>query len=139
MATAGAGNEVRRDTNYYGKMISIAGKPYAKGVWTHSFDDGTPADVVIAIPAGRFAAFAAEAGVEDAAGGGSVQFEVLVDGEVKAKSPIMRPGSVHAFHVEVRGASRITLRVSNGGDGHTCDHAAWGFARFIEAGTDSGR
>ena len=28
----------------------------------------------------------------------------------------------------------MTLRVLNGGDGYGWDHAAWGFARFIEAG-----
>jgi len=133
-AIAGAGNEVHRDTNYYGKTISIAGKPYPKGLWTHSFNDNTPADVVIDISHHQFAAFAADAGVEDAAGGGSVQFQVLVDGALKAESPVMRPGAIHAFRVDAAGAQEITLRVLNGGDGYTCDHAAWGFARFIEAG-----
>jgi hypothetical protein len=36
-ATAGAGNPVRRDKNYYGKPISIAGTVYPKGLWTHAF------------------------------------------------------------------------------------------------------
>jgi hypothetical protein len=26
------------------------------------------------------------------------------------------------------------LRVGNGGDGYSCDHAAWGLARFIDSG-----
>lgn len=133
-ASAGAGNSVHRDANYYGKTISIGRKLYPKGVWTHSFNDDTPADLVIDISARHFAVFAADAGVEDSAGGGSVQFEVLVDGVPEAKSPIMRPGAVHRLRVHVRGARRITLRVLNGGDGYTCDHAAWGYARFIEAG-----
>ena len=49
-AAAGAGNPVRRDVNYYGKTISIAGKAYPKGLWTHAFNDATPADGVIDLP-----------------------------------------------------------------------------------------
>lgn len=133
-ATAGAGNKVHRDTNYHGKTIAIAGKTYRKGLWTHSFDDGTPADVVIDLSGRSFASFAADAGVEDSSGGGSVEFQVLLDGALKARSPLLRPGSVHRFRVDTSGAKEITLRVLNGGDGYTCDHAAWGFARFIETG-----
>lgn len=28
----------------------------------------------------------------------------------------------------------VTLRVLNGGDGYTRDHAAWDLARFLQAG-----
>jgi len=133
-ATAGADNNVHRDTNYSGGEIAIAGKTFPKGIWTHSFDDGTPADLVIAIADKGFGMFVAEAGVEDSAGAGSVQFQVLLDGSGKAESPVMKPGHVHHFDVDVSGASEVTLRVLNGGDGYTCDHAAWGMARFISAG-----
>jgi hypothetical protein len=133
VATAGAGNQVHRDTNYYGTAIRIAGKEYPKGVWTHAFDDITPADVAIDLSGMGFVVFAADAGVDDSAGGGSVQFQVLADGEVKAETPVMRHGNVHHFSVSIAGAKTITLRVLNGGDGYACDHAAWGFARFISA------
>jgi alpha-galactosidase len=133
-STAGADNKARRDTNYYGRPIRIAGKTFPKGVWTHSFNDAAPADVVLDIAGKGFATFAAEAGVEDAANGGSVQFQVLVDGQMKAESPVMRAGAAHSFRVEVGGAKQTTLRVLNGGDGFGCDHAAWGIARFIKAG-----
>lgn len=43
---------------------------------------------------------------------------------------------MHRLHVDVSGAKRVTLRVLNGGDGFTCDHAAWGFARFISVGAE---
>ncbi len=134
--SAGAGNSVHRDTNYHGKTLAIAGKRYPKGLWTHSFDDGSPADVVIDIAGKGFSAFAADAGVEDSAGGGSLQFEVLVDGASRARSPVLRRGAVHRFRVDVGGAKEITLRALNGGDGYTCDHAAWGFARFIALGAE---
>jgi len=133
-ATAGAGNTVHRDTNYYGKAISIAGKAYPKGLWTHAYDDNTPADLVLDIAGKGFATFAADAGVEDAAGAGSVQFQVLLDGQLRAESPTMRPGAVHRFSVDVAGAKQVTLRVLNGGDGYNCDHSAWGLARFVRVG-----
>jgi len=65
---------------------------------------------------------------------GSVQFQVLVDGQKKAESPIMLPKKVHELVVELGGAKEITLRVLNGGDGYSYDHAAWGLARFLKAG-----
>jgi hypothetical protein len=133
-ATAGAGNTVHRDTNYSGAEISIAGKRYPKGVWTHAFNDATPADLVINIVGKKFATFAADAGVESSSGGGSVQFQVLLDGKLRAESPILRPGGVHPFRLDVTGVQEVTLRVLNGGDGYTADHAAWGFARFLAAG-----
>jgi alpha-galactosidase len=134
-STAGADNKVHRDTNYYGKPIRIAGRTYPKGIWTHSFNDATPADLVVDIAGKGFATFVADAGVEDAANGGSVQFQVLVDGKMKAVSPVMRPGAAHSFRVDVTGSKQITLRVLNGGDGFVCDHAAWGLARFVKSGT----
>jgi hypothetical protein len=133
-STTGAGNEVRRDTNLAGAPIKIAGKSYRKGLWMHAFNDATPADVDVAIDGKRVAVFAADVGVEATAGGGSIQFLVLVDGKVVSQSPVMWPAGVHRFRVEVRGARTVTLRVLNGGDGFACDHAAWGFARFVDEG-----
>ncbi len=130
-ATAGAGNAVRRDTNYLDQKISIAGRVYPVGVWTHAFNDTTPADIVVDITGRKFHTFSAEVGVEDAGGNGSVQFEVLVDGVLKASSPRMTSGKMHPFNVSVANAHGVTLRVLNGGDGYLCDHAAWGLARFL--------
>lgn len=134
-ATVGAGNPLRRDRNYYGAAITIDGREYPKGLWTHSFNDGRPADVVFDISETNFAHFKADAGLDDS-GGGSVQFQVLVDGTLRAETPVMRPRQVHRLWVEVSGAERITLRVLNGGDGYSADHAVWGLARFVETGAD---
>jgi hypothetical protein len=78
--------------------------------------------------------FAADAGLDDASGGGSVAFQVLVEGQVKATSPVLLPRKTHRFRVDVSGAKEVTLRVLNGGDGYSCDHAAWGLARFLQPG-----
>ena len=133
-SNAGAKNEVHRDTNYGGTDIAVAGKTWPKGVWTHACNDDTPADVVINLAGRPFVRFLAEAGVEDSAGDGSVQFQVLVDGSPRAESPVMRRGAAHRFDVDVTGARELTLRVRNGGDGYSCDHAAWAGARLLEAG-----
>jgi hypothetical protein len=133
-ANAGADNPVRRDVNYHGKPIAIRGKLYPRGLWTHSYPDTTPADVVYDLPAGKFELFKADVGLDAGSGGGSVQFQVLVDGVRKAESPVLSPQHVHRFRVPVAGARQLTLRVLNGGDGYSCDHAAWGNARLVEPG-----
>ena len=76
-----------------------------------------------------------DVGVADSSGGpGTVSFQVLVDGVVRAESPVMHPREMHRFSVDVSGAKLVTLRVTNGGDGHSCDHSVWGYARFIAIG-----
>ncbi|MCY3022074.1 MAG: NPCBM/NEW2 domain-containing protein, partial [Planctomycetota bacterium] len=65
---------------------------------------------------------------------GSVQFQVLVDGQKKAETPVLRPRETRPLAVDVTGAKEIILRVLNGGDGYGWDQAVWGFARFIEDG-----
>jgi len=133
-SNAGADNKVHRDTNYGGTDINVAGKSYPKGLWTHACNDATPADVVVSLTGKPFARFLADAGVEDMAGSGSVEFQVLADGALRGESPVMTRGKAHHFDVDVAGAKEITLRVLNGGDGFACDHAAWAGARLLEAG-----
>ncbi len=132
--TAGAGNTVHRDNNLNGQPLAINGKLYQKGLWTHAFDDQTPADTVFDISGRNDSTFKATVGLDDLGTRGSVQFQVLVDGVKKAESPVMLPKKTHVLSVDVSGAKEVTLRVLNGGDGYGWDHAAWGFARFIEAG-----
>jgi len=132
-AEAGS-DQVHRNENYLGKPLSINGKVYRKGIWTHSFNDGHPADIVVDISGKGYGAFAADAGLDDASGGGSVQFQVFVDGKLAAESPVMKPREMHPFRIDVSGAKQLTLRVLNGGDGYNSDHAVWGLSRLIKAG-----
>jgi len=125
---------VHRDNNLNGQPLAINGKLYQKGLWTHAFDDQTPADTVFDISGRNDSTFKATVGLDDLGTRGSVQFQVLVDGVKKAESPVMLPKKTHVLSVDVSGAKEVTLRVLNGGDGYGWDHAAWGFARFIEAG-----
>jgi hypothetical protein len=134
-ASAGAGNPVRRDANLNGKGLQINGRSIEKGLWTHAFNDQTPADVVFDVRGKNFAIFKATVGLDDLGEKGSVQFQVLVDGQQKAESPVMRPKKTQELVVDVAGAREITLRVLNGGDGYAYDHAVWGLGRFLDAGT----
>jgi hypothetical protein len=131
-ATAGS-DTVHRDKNVKELPITINGKVYPKGLWTHAFNDATPADFAFDIAGKKFATFKATVGLDDLGEKGSVQFEVLVDGVKQAESPVMRPKQTHEIAVDVSQAKNVTLRVTNGGDGYQYDHAAWGFARFVEA------
>lgn len=133
-ANAGADNPVRRDTNYPGKVPSVGGKRLARALWTHAYDDATPADIVFDVSGEGSSEFRATVGPDDASGAGSVEFKVLLDGNVVAESPVLRHGESHEFAVPLAGAGQLTLRVLNGGDGYACDHAVWGFARLVESG-----
>lgn len=135
-ATAGAENAVRRDNNIHGQTVRIGRQLHPKAIWTHAFGDATPADVTLDIAGRNLSLFAADVGVEDSAGRGSVVAQLLVDGELKAQSPVLRLGMVHPMQVSVVGARLVTLRILNGGDGNASDHAAWGSARFMEAGAN---
>lgn len=132
-AEAGSGS-VHVNENFAGNHLSLGGKVYKKGIWTHSFEDGRPADIVFDIAGKGYGVFASDAGLDDASGGGSIQFQVLLDGKIVAESPVMKPREVHRFRVELGSAKTLTLRVLNGGDGYTSDHAAWGLARLIKIG-----
>ncbi|MCX6923872.1 MAG: NPCBM/NEW2 domain-containing protein [Verrucomicrobia bacterium] len=133
-ANAGANNPVRRDKNLQEKIITINGRVFEKGLWTHAFNDQTPADVVFDLSDRKFSLFKASVGLEDLGAKGSIQFQVLGDGQKKAESPIMLPKRIHDLVVDVTGVKELTLRVLNGGDGYAYDHAVWGWARFLEAG-----
>lgn len=133
-ATAGANNPIRKNRNYYGRAVAIAGKRLPKALWTHSFNDATPADIVFDVAGKGFVQFKAEVGLDDMSGGGSVLFQVLADGKLIAQSPVLRPRTAHSLQTDIAGAKEVILRVLNGGDDFTCDHAAWGLPRFIHAG-----
>jgi hypothetical protein len=67
-ATAGADTTVHRDTNLKGQPLAINGKSYPKGLWTHAFNDQTPADIVFDISGRKYATFKATVGLDNLAG-----------------------------------------------------------------------
>lgn len=113
----------------------LNGVTYRNGFGTHARDTGQDdADVELLIPEGS-TYFEAVVGLDDRmspdTGNGTVEFMVLLDGEIVARSGIMNPTSPsYQFYVPVSGASRIILRTTNGGDSAAYDAADWCDAKF---------
>jgi len=78
--------------------------------------------------------FEAEVGIDDSTGGqGSVRFRVLVDGQEKYGSPIVRGGNPPVLvSVDITGAKTIELVVDYADHADVLDHADWLNARLIK-------
>jgi len=105
----------------------------AKGLGVHAVSTVTYA------LGGASTAFLADVGVDDECGSaGSVVFQVLVDGVKRFDSGTLRGTSAtKSATVNVSGADQLTLKVTNAGDGNTCDHADWANARVVGASTST--
>jgi WD40 repeat protein len=128
-----------RDQDPYGRTVRVAGRPYRKLLFVQPYEDERPADVVFDTSAHNFVQFKADVGPTWSGGlnpQGSIQFQVLVDGNLTAETPLLHPGDLHTFRVDVAEAGEVILRLLNGGDGNSFDEDAWGNARFLEAGAD---
>ena len=66
-------------------------------------------------------------GVDDETNGsGSVRFEVLKDGQPVSQSPVLTGQSAALpISFDTSGATVLTFRVTDGGDGNAWDHADW--------------
>jgi len=88
--------------------------------------------------AGTATRFVAAVGVDDQAGpsgAGSVVFQIWVDSVKKANSGLMHCGEApKVLSVDLRGAKRMKLVVTDNGDGPACDHADWGGAAVYATG-----
>ncbi|MCX4908935.1 glycoside hydrolase family 2 TIM barrel-domain containing protein [Streptomyces sp. NBC_00878] len=107
-----------------GKPLTIGGTSYDKGIGVH-------ADSVVTVYlGGACSAFTAEIGLDDEVGdGGSTAFEVLADGKKVYGSEVLTgKDAAVSVRAPVAGAERLTLRVTDGGDGNAHDHADWGAA-----------
>jgi hypothetical protein len=109
-----------------GGPIRLNGVSSAKGLGVH-------ATSTVTYPLGRaYRLFLANVGVDDVCGSaGTVVFEVLVDGVKRFDSAKMTATSAtKPVSVGVAGATQLTLKVTNAGDGSACDHADWADARL---------
>lgn len=107
--------------------LKIAGRDFAEGVGTHA---NSRIDIETGSRPLRFTAFA---GMDDEMLGkpGSVTFVVSADDKTIWESGIMRPGdSAKRVDVKISGAERISLIVTDAGDGIDYDHADWAEALF---------
>lgn len=110
------------------KPLSIGGKTFSHGVGTHAVSN-----VWIQLNgAQRFRAFV---GVDDSAGGGSVNFRVALDGRKVWESGVMKPGeAAKAIDLPLAGAQALRLQVTDAGDGVSNDHGDWADATLEYTG-----
>jgi alpha-galactosidase len=111
----------KADLGVVGKPLSIAGKPFTRGVGTHA-ESCLRVDL-----RGRASRFFAQVGLDDSAGGqGSVEFIVSGDGKILWRSGLLTGGKAPLpVDVNLSGVRVLTLRVTDGGDGSGSDHADW--------------
>ncbi|MHB8956483.1 MAG: NPCBM/NEW2 domain-containing protein [Pirellulaceae bacterium] len=114
--------------------LRIAEKTFQKGLGLHA-----NADLAVSLE-GRYEAFTAEVGVlSSQQPGGTVVFQVDVDGRRQYDSGVVRQGEPpRKIHVNVAGAQQLALHVTDAGDGILNDAANWGEARLLPAGPDGG-
>ncbi len=117
----------KADLGVVGQPMSIGGKKFAHGVGTHAAS-------YLRVDLGAGArSFSARVGVDDSAGGqGSVEFIVEGDGRVLWKSGVLTGGRPAVpVEVDVTGVRTLGLRVTDGGDGTSSDHADWAEAGIV--------
>jgi len=124
--TLGLNTAVRPKHREPSKM-RIKDSHYGRGLGMHA--DG---EVVIDLR-GEFRLFEAEIGIQWHGGTGtsSVIFRVLVDGEKRFESPVVRESDApRPIRVPVDGADDLVLVADSAGDGIACDVANWANARL---------
>jgi hypothetical protein len=112
-----------------GRLISIGGKTYGKGLGVHG-----ASEIRVAL-SGKYDKFLSDIGIDDeTAGNGSVTFEVWADGVKLYDSGTLSAASGRkSVSVDVAGKNELVLVVTNAGDGMDFDHADWADARLTPA------
>jgi len=112
----------QQDRSVVGAELRAADGTPIKGIGVHAMSE------MLFSLEGRFRRFHASVGTTVAPGEdmASVAFEVIGDGRPLWRSEVLRSGSQRRVcEVDVRGVDTLELRVTDGGDGITSDHAAW--------------
>jgi alpha-galactosidase len=129
-----------RDRAFGDKPLHLGGKEYAKGLLTHPTElpDGNRACAEFALDGQLRQArrFTAMVGLEDQTPKnkphlGTVAFAVDIHRKgtwqrVFESGPMKAGDQPKAIDVDISGADRLRLLVTDGGDGIAWDHAAWG-------------
>ena len=117
----------KADREITGQPIVIAKEQFAHGVGTHAASNFR-VDL-----GGQATRFTAQVGVDDSAGAqGSVEFIVSGDGKILWQSGLMTGGQpAKSVDVDLTGVKTLDLRVTDGGDGSSNDHADWADAKIV--------
>lgn len=116
-----------------GRTINLNGTTYAKGLGVHSSSE------IVYNLNGQYSQFLSDVGVDEEVGsGGSVSFQVFLDG-VKAfdSNKMTGTSATQTINLNVSGKNQLKLVVTPQDGGNTNDHADWANARIV-AGTSGG-
>ena len=110
-----------------GKVLSLDGVPYTKGVGVHANSQ------ITYNLGGAYDSFFAYVGVDDEVDAkGSVVFQILADGVLLFDSGIMTGDSnTKLANVDVTGKQTLSLVVNDGGNGDGYDHSDWADAQLV--------
>lgn len=108
-----------------GRLISIAGVKYNKGLGIHAESD------LLFNLGGQYSRFLSDVGLDDETAGGSVVFRVYGDGEKLYDSNVItNQTGKKSFNLDVNGVNKLRLVVTAAGDEGEFDHADWAGARL---------
>jgi hypothetical protein len=110
-----------------GFPLSLGGKRYERGIGVQA-----PSEIEYDVK-GLYDVFSAQVGVDDGNGSdqGSVEFVVLGDGKELWRSGVLKKSDgAKSVKLNISGVERLTLRVTDGGDGARFDHADWADAKL---------
>jgi len=124
--------EARDGRSVQGKVLSLNGKTFERGVGSHA------AGVIRIELDGQAQRFQAVVGVDDGTRGrGSITIKVCVDRNVVVRSEVLKGGQPPLeIDVDLQGARLLLLFMGNGGDDMHYDHVDWADARFTVEGAD---
>ena len=109
--------------------LLLAGFPLTNAISLHP--SGEEAKISFDLSDNNYDTFVAVIGKTDQKLNCNVQFVVYVDDVVKYTSPLMKEDMKEFVEVDIKGASKLTLAVNNGGDGFSFDEAVYAYPRLI--------
>jgi alpha-galactosidase len=115
-------------------IMTIAGKTFERGFGTHA-----ESSLFIQLD-GKANSFTAQVGIDDEVKGRqpAVEFIVFGDGAKLWSSGVMHEDdTARLCNVKLLGVKKLELRVTDGGNGDSSDHADWADAKFEAAGVES--
>lgn len=121
---------VTLNKSYFGNPLQLGTTVYDQGLGTHA------ASSLVYNLNGQYSYFLSDIGIdhEQAGNPASVDFQVLADGKLVFDSGLVRTTSpIQHVLVNVSGVQRLTLVVTDAGDGTAHDSADWAGARLLAA------
>ncbi|MBM4045454.1 MAG: hypothetical protein FJ279_10085 [Planctomycetes bacterium] len=107
--------------------LSGLGRLYKKSIYGEA-----PSEIIYDL-AGKYRTFVSAVGLGSNSRRSSVEFLVYVDDKEKFRSPLYRLGApVLPVVVDVTGAKKLKLVITDGGDGLIDDYSWWGEARLVK-------